>query len=184
MYEIFEIRGNHAFPSTHALLTEPYKSIWHSDTSEGKEEAIRIFTYIELMCSPKKSNKFYGIGEEKRGSAVKKEVWKDENYPTTSDMLKGCIAYREDLKTFSPTFDTLEAAIGTGEALKKYYKAIDLNKTTTSGALVYKAKDVQASLEGLDKTLSGLEGLRAKVLEELGGSSKTMSNREPGAYED
>lgn len=181
--ELFDIQNGVAFPSTHALLIEPFKTIWEIDESKDKGNAIKVFTFIELMCSPKRSNPFFGYSEATRPSKVKKEVFKDESYHTTSFMIKGILKYKELLAISSPSYGLLNAALLANESLKEYLSSIDFTERTNGGAAVIKPKDITAALKEVPDTAKSLESLLNKVNSELSESTKTRNQREIGEYE-
>ena len=181
--DLFEVTNGQAFPSTHALLIEPFKSIYSSDNSEDKGRAIKVFTYIELVCSPKKSNPFFGYSEEDRPSKVKKEIYGDENYPTTDFMMQGVIKFKELLEVASPTYSLFLASLQAAEDLKQNLYNINLDERTNGGAAVTKPRDVTSALREIPDVVKSLETMRTKVNSELLEESKTRNQREIGLYE-
>lgn len=181
--DLFELNNNRAFPSMHALLIEPYKTIWETDKSEGKGQSIRWFSYIELLCSPKKSNPFYGIPEEHRSEKVKEEIFGDKDYPIDSDLLLATMAYREHLSFSSPSYELAVAAEVAANKLKTFLLNFDPNERTPNGAMVLKPKDITLALQEIPDTIKSMSEMRAKVHEELTESSKTRNDRKIGIYE-
>lgn len=53
MSYLFIVENNIAKPNTETLLIEPFKTIWERDKTKDKEQAIKEFTFIELMSSKK-----------------------------------------------------------------------------------------------------------------------------------
>ena len=53
MSYLFIVENNIAKPNTETLLIEPFKTIWERDKTEDKGQAIKEFTFIELMSSKK-----------------------------------------------------------------------------------------------------------------------------------
>lgn len=181
--ELFETYNGHAFPSTHALLIEPFKSIWEKDNSEGKADAIRWFTYIELLCSPRKSNPFHGYNEDDRPPKVKKEVFKDENYEIPFDLMQAIIRYKELLHDASPSYSLYEDAMVAAEDLKKYLRNIKLEERTSSGAMVIKPADVTKALTDIPNVMKSMEAMRIKVQGEIIEDTKTRNQRKIGYFE-
>lgn len=182
--DLFELYNGHVYPSVHALLIEPFKSMWANDTSPNKENVIRDFTYIELLCSPKKSNIFSGYPDpELREKKVKIEVYKDENYPTSSDMLFATMKYIEILKDESPSYPVLEEGLLAVEKVRVWCQDLSLSATTPNGALLLKPKDVLAALNEIPNTIKKLEDTRIRVSTELNQASKTKKDRIPGHFE-
>ena len=186
--DLFEMVNGHVFPSVHALLIEPFKTIWEDDNSPGNEESIRIFTYIELLCSPKKSNAFFGYSEEERPAKVKQEVWGEEppfDAETTIMIIKGVEKYKELLHNSSPSYSMFEAATAANDNLKTFLKNFDPNKRTASGALVLKPKDIFEAINKIPESMKAMELARIKINQEIAQEdSKTRNQREPGRYED
>jgi hypothetical protein len=185
--ELFQLINNkYAYPSTHALLIEPFKSIWESDTSEGNLEAIKILTYVELLCSPKKSNPYFGIPEEQRPEAVKKQVWGDsppdaENATIIMDAVQ---TYKRLLNHSSPSFDLYDSAMAAAEKLKAQLKNINFNERTKGGAMVIKPKDVTSALKEIPDVMKSMEQLRNKLNQDLVDEAKTRNDRDIGSYEE
>lgn len=181
--DLFELNNNIAFPSVHALLIEPFKSIWEADNSKSKENAIKVFTYIELVCSPKKSNPFFGYSEVERPGKVKKEVFNDENYYTTDFMMQGVMKYNELLEIASPTYSLFISSLAAAEELKENLKSIDLGERTNAGTAVTKPKDITSALKEIPDVMRSLEAMRNKVHSELAEETKTRNQREINEYE-
>lgn len=181
--DLLELHNNRAFPSVHALLIEPYKTIWETDTSEGKEKSIRWFSYIELLCSPKKSNPFYGYAEEQRAEKVKMEVFRDKDYPIESELLMATIAYKEHLSFSSPSYELAVAAELAANKLKHFLTNFDPNERTPNGTMVLKPKDMTLALQEIPETIRSMAEMRAKVHEELLESTRTRNDRKIGTYE-
>lgn len=181
--DLFEVINGKAFPSVHALLIEPFKSIYEMDNSKDKGKAIQVFTYIELVCSPKKSNPFFGYSEDDRPAKVKKEVYGDENYPTTDFMMQGVIKFKELLEVASPTYSLFVASLVAADDLKANLLNIKLDERTNGGAAVTKPRDVTAALREIPDVVKSLETMRNKVNSELLEEAKTRNQREIGAYE-
>ena len=181
--DLFTIKNGRAFPSVHALLIEPFKSIHANDTSPDKGESIKIFTYVELLCSPKKSNPFYGRSTEERPSYVKKEVWGDDPPDDPSMIMEAVLKNKELLAIASPTYPLFEASMEAAEQLKKVLAKPDFNERTNSGAAVTKPKDITSALKEIPEAIKSLETLRGKVNSELEDDTKTRNQREIGPYE-
>ena len=115
--DLLEIINGQVQPSVHALCIEPFKSMWEADTSKGKESALRDFRYVELVCSPKKSNPFFGIEEDIRPAQVRKEVYKNENHGITSDVMRACMKYTELLEHSSPSYALLISSLKARSAI-------------------------------------------------------------------
>lgn len=182
--DLFEIVNGHVYPSPHALMIDPFDKIWEGDTSKGKAQAIKELTYIELMCSPKKSNPFAGYPIDERKLKVKKEIFADENYLSTTYMILGCNRYIELLKTSSPTYPLFEAAINAAGNLTIFLNSDDiLTERTQGGASVYKPADITKALKEIPEVIKSITSMRDKIQSELVENSKTRNSREIGQYE-
>lgn len=179
------MKNGKALPSTHALIIEPFKTIWNNDDSEGKGDAINKFTFIELMCSKKKSNPFTGYSQGQRYSKVVENVYGETDYRPTNDPLvaKGMEIYEEFLHNASPSLTYLEAALIAAENLKNTLETIDFSERTNGGAAVYKPADITRALKETPDVVKTLEQLREKVQSELLEEAKTRGSREIGAFE-
>lgn len=181
--DLMEVRNNRAFPTVHALMMEPFKTIWETDETLQKEHAIKVFSYTELMCSPKKSNNFYLYKPEVRVKKVLKEIYKDENKPITEWMILCVDKYKEELAKSSPTYELLEAGMKAKDDLIAYFQKINYEERTKAGGLVIKPKDVTDALSRIPILNKELILNRDKVGSELEDAAKTRNAREVGLYE-
>ena len=178
-----EVRNGRAFPSVHALMIEPFKTIWEADPTPQKDHAIKVFSYAELMCSPKKSNTFLGYSEEMRSKKVLKEIYNDENKPITEFMTMAVIGYKEQLAIASPTYELLETGLVTKDKMVKFLKGVNLNERSSTGAMVIKVKEVNEALKQRPEINKQLIANRDKVQFELEDAQKVRNNREIGLFE-
>lgn len=186
--DLFELVNRHAHPSIHALLIDPFKTIWENDPSKNKEYAIKIFTYVELTCSPKKSNPFHGYGEKVRISKVRKEVFGDEDIQLDEETIKDILACKAKyiilLEESSFGYSMYTTAINAAERLKEFLDTLNPNSRTNAGGLLLKPKDIAMTLQELPNLIKKLREQRDTVLEELSGSSsKTRNSRTINKYE-
>lgn len=182
--DLLELVGDHVFPTVHILMIEPFKSMWENDRSDNHENCLKDFSYIEFMCSPKKSNPYFGYTDiEMREKVVKKEVYKDENYSISSDILLGTMKYNELLANSSPSFPLLNDAIAGAEKNRVWCKDFDLDERTPNGAAVLKPADINRALKEIPSIVRLLEDTRDKVNKELAEASKTRRDREINHFE-
>lgn len=183
--DLFEVINGVAMPSTHALLIEPFKTIWESDKTKEKGEAIKAFTLIELYCSKKKSNVFSGYSDEVRMQRIKENLYKDGSYePKNQDLIReGMKVYMEFQYNASPTLSYLQVALNTADKLKEFLESVNLNEKTNGGAAVYKPADITRALKETPDVVKTLETLREKVSQELKEEVKTRNSREIGHFE-
>lgn len=182
--DLFEVREGKAMPSVHALMIRPFKTIWEEDTDKAKAEAINAFTFIELGCSPKKSNPYSGYDEEERHRKLKFDIYGDETYRLPGLVVDGIMKYEEFLESASPTFPLLKDALEASKKFRDQLGKIDLAERTNSGTAVYKPKDISGAFKDIPDMAKTLETLRDKVNQELLADTKTRNNREIGQYEE
>lgn len=183
--DLFQVVNGVAIPTTHALMIEPYKSLWVQDNSEDKNEALKDFTFIELYCSKKKTNPFKGYSEGERYKKLVEHIYKDKDYrPTNNELIeKGIELYLEFLYKASPTLSYLEAALESAERVKQMLRSVDFDERTNGGAAVYKPGDITRALKDSEEVIKNLTNLQKKVEEDLLEESKTRGAREIGQFE-
>lgn len=181
--DLFEVINGYAVPSVHALLIEPFRSMWEEDASDNNVDSIKAFTYIELVCSPKKSNPFIGYSEEDRPRKVKKQVWGDEDYPLNTDIILATIKYKELLSESSPSYDLYISAVNAVQKLRIFLDGFNPDERVNAGYLVMKPGDITRALKDLDDVGKNMEFARDRVHTELIQSAKTRNQREIGEYE-
>ena len=185
--DLLEVYNGRVVLSTHARLLDPYKSMWDKDKDPLKEEATKIFSYVEFLLSPKKSNPFFGYDPQIKGPEIKKRLWGEENYNsdvyTSFEIIRLVDAYKTDLNTSSPSLVVLNDAIETAHNTREHLRTIDLGETTPTGALKLKPKDVTGALKEIPGLIKELEETRDRVLAELKESAKSRNNREIGYFE-
>lgn len=182
--DLFEIVNGHVFPSVHALMLEPFKSIWNNDDTENKEYSIGIFSYTEFMCSPKKSNTYYKYTDiELREKKVKERIFGDPEYPTNSDMVLCNMEYIEQLKDECISYGLFEDAVAGAEKLRRWCRDFDLNERTPNGATVLKPADINRALKEIPGIMKNLEEARNQIVAELNTASKTRGDRTVGYFE-
>lgn len=183
--ELFEMVNNRAIPNMHVVLIEPFLTIWNEDTSPGKGEAIDIFSYVELLCSPKKSNPFSGYSEMERPAKVREEVWGDANYnhPKVGQIINAVLTYKKFLVDSSESYSLYLSATNAADKLKLYLDTVNLNERTNGGAAVTKPADITRAIKEVPDVIRSLQGLKEKVNTELAEASKTRNQREIGLFE-
>jgi len=181
---LFEVTNNRAFPTAHALLIEPYKTIWEEDHSPHKDKAIKYFSYIELVCSPKLSNPFFSTEEKDRPKVVAKEVFKDENFLIPSELMLAVISFKDHLAMSSLSYNILVDAENGLQRLREFLAGYDPGLKTPSGALLLKPKEYILALKELPTALDKIREARTKVHQELIEADVRMRNqREPNIFE-
>lgn len=180
---LWEIVNGQLIVSEHALMIEPFKTIWSSDPDIKHSNALKVFMYVELVCSPKKSNPYFGYNEEDRVPKVKREVFRDENYQTTTFMMQGVMKYKELLEHSSPTYSMLMSTLAANEKLNTYLNEFDFDERNKSGMMIIKPSDITKALKEIPDIAKGIILMIEKIKHELVEDSKTRSNREIGQYE-
>lgn len=182
-FELFELVNNQVRPSVHALLIEPFKTIWENDESENKEEAYKIFKYIEFMCSPKKSNSFFGYSEEERPIKLKKAIWGDNPPQDGSLIIQGVTVYKEKMTEASVSYSLYNSSLNAAHKLKDYLDSFDLEERTRGGTAVIKPKEITSALKEIPDVIKSIIALKDKVHYELVEETKTRNQRQIGEYE-
>lgn len=179
---MFEIVNGIVQITPEILLIDVFKRIWEDDTTEKKDIAIKNIAYVYFMCSPKKNNPYFGYEISVRGykimTGIKLEV--EQLSPHIEEAMK---FYENYLENFSPTLSLFNAALFATGKLKEYLLALDMNKTTATGMLVLKPKDVTNALSDIGKIIKDLNSLRDIVNKELSDTGKTRKDREINPFE-
>ncbi len=182
---IFEIKNSTAQPTMEILLITPFKEIWDRDLHTHKGMAIKEFTYIEFMCSPKKTNPFWGYIELKeRSDKIIERIFPNKEWQPDNLIAEAINIYREFLKKASPSLNYLDSAMQGIIKVQDFFKTVDLNKTNSKGALLYKPRDITTALSDTEKVIKNLDNLREKVVQELLDAGKTMNNRKISEFEE
>lgn len=186
---IFEIEGGVAKPTTFALITEPFKSMWELDTHASKKGAIQMFTYVELFTSRLRSNPFAGMEETERSNAILQNMFGENategrwliNAPLVTEGVK---VYKELMIKASPSLRLLNSAEKSMENLQEFLEGVDLNERTDKGMAIYKPRDITSAVKDLKEVTENLISLRDRVHTELLDSVKTRRNRDVGHFEE
>jgi hypothetical protein len=193
--QLFIIENNIVKPTTEVLLISPFREIWNRDSSEGKEFALKEFAYIEFMCSPKKTNPFYGYQEDERSDKIIANIFKgnsqvivrgDTEVLYEPDMLvvDGIDTYRGFLKSASFSLSFLEACILGANKLIDFFTTVDLDERTKSGGVVYKPADVTKALSDAFNVVKSLNAFKEKVEQELYENTKLKGDIEINPLEE
>jgi len=97
MAYLFKIDGKLVFPTEEALLITPYKEIWERDTSKGKENAIKEFSYIEFMVSKLATNPYKGYSDDIRGKVIIKDTFKGIDWKPDKLIIDGIDRFEKSL---------------------------------------------------------------------------------------
>lgn len=178
MAYLFVVENNIAKPNTETLLIEPFKTIWERDKSKDKSQAIKEFTFIELMTSKRKSNPYAGYNDSVRYDKLKEFLF-DDKWDMDSLIEQGLAKIDEFQKEASPTYlyyiDSLKAA----EKTRRFLRELDLSeRNIKTGNPLYKPKDVTSAITDTEKIIQTLSILKEKVDQELFDTIKTKGNKQ------
>lgn len=185
MSYLFIVENNIAKPNTETLLIEPFSTIWERDTSKGKEQAIKEFTFIELMTSKKKSNPYAGYSDTDRFNKLREDIFKDAKWEQDKLVEQALIKVDEFQKEASPTYVYYIDSLETAEKTRKFLKEIDLSeRNEKTGNPLYKPRDVTSALIDTERVILTLASLKEKVEQELFETTKTKGNKQINHYEE
>lgn len=185
MMEIFYIEGDRVRPTTHILLISPFKEIWERDKSPKKSQAIKEFTYIEFLCSPKKSNPFSGYSEDNRPHEIIRQAFKGEKFNTKEKLLVEAIeVYNKWINEAIPSVRYLNAAKSAAEKVLTFLNDLDLTRQTDKGTPLYKPNDIVSPIMNLEKVLSSLSGLQKRVEQDMLEKQRTRAESQINMFED
>jgi hypothetical protein len=175
---LFTVESGILVPVPETLLIYPFNEIWNRDTSPKKDMAVKEFTYVEFLCSYKKSNPFAGYVEEGKEAKVRDNIFKKTPNWIPDGLVKDAITvYKDFQEEASPSLRFYNAAIVGVTKLQDYYDTLDMNERTNQGGLVNKPSDVARGLSQTATVLQNLEALKTKVEQELFESNKLRANR-------
>lgn len=176
--DLFKIEGGVVKPTEHAILIPPYSDIWHQDKSKDKHEALRKFTYIEFMCSMKKSNVFKAYPPDVRAEKVISYVFKGEDFQEDELVKEGMELYQKLNLEAAPSIRYLQAALAGAEKALIFLESVDLNERNTRDLPLYKPKEITSALADTYNIVKTLNSLQEKVQEELYEEVKGRAKRE------
>jgi hypothetical protein len=181
--DLFTIENNIVRPTPHALLLSPFKELWERDTSSKKERAIQDFSYIEFVCSMRKSNPFSGYTDDVKASQVAKIIYKDEYYKP-DELQEECIEFYIKLRDeSSPTINFYKKALTGAEKLSNFFETVDFSLMNDRGIPIYKPGDLARSLKDAPDILASMHKMKEKVDQELFDSTKNRGDREINHFE-
>ena len=175
------MEGMRVVPNPHFASISPFKELWERDKSERKEVALQELTYIELMCSLKKSNPYATYSDDLKPIAVAKAVFKRDYFPDS--MVEQCMRVYTELMNNQTPVRLLSASKSAAEKLIMYLQEIDLSERTKGGVAVYKPAEVMRAVAESDKLLAALQSLEKKVQDDFYGATKSRANRTINPFE-
>lgn len=182
MVEIFEMHNSHVTPVKELLLVSPFKELWERDKSKHKETAIREFSYICFLVSPRKSNPYAGYHIDVKKQKIIEGIWKEEWEPDEL-IEEGVALYKEWLESASPSMRYFSAVKAGIEETINFFESVDFNERTDKGVPVYKIGEVIAALKSANEVLKSMTDLQDRVEQELYESSKTKAGKEINLFE-
>ena len=181
--DLFTVDNSIAIPSTFALMIEPFKSIWERDTSSGKALAIRELSYVELLCSRKRSNPFSGYPETERSSKVIENLFPEETFTPDDLILEAIIQYKKLQHEASPSLQMIESSERALDNLREFLNSVDIKELSSRGMPMYKPSEIMIAVKQLPELLTSMDKLRERVNHEIEESAKTRGQRQIGYFE-
>lgn len=179
---LFTVENSVAIPNTETLLIPPFKEIWERDKSKDKGQAIKEFTFVELMSSKKKTNPYAGYSDEIRFEKLKEYLF-EEDWEQDNLIEEALIKIKEFQKEASPTYSYYLSVLEAAEKMKTFFKTFNINERNDKGIPIYKPGDITRALNDTDKVLQNINSMKEKVEQELFEQTKTKSNKQINPFE-
>lgn len=184
--DIFVIQNKQVKVNPEALLFREFAAIWERDTTEKKETAMELLTYLTFLCSWKATNPFSGYSDEERPGKISLHLFNNEEYdPRENDLLLQAAIEKYDELQYEASFSLKYfkgARIG-AEKVLKYFNDLDLSEVNEKGFLINKAADVTKAIKDTRSTLKELNELEKIVRQELFEAAKTRGSRSINVFE-
>lgn len=181
--DLFKVEGAVVKPTEHALLISPYSDIWERDPDPAKSTAIKELSYIEFVCSYKKSNPYKGLPEEMIKPTVIKDVFKGEEFEEDDLIKEGIDLYKKLREEAAPTLQYYLASKEGAEKTIKWLKEFDMDERNDRGVPIYKPADITRALKDTYEVMKTLNSMEEKVYEQIFESVKTKGNKEINHFE-
>lgn len=183
MAEIFHIENSQVRPTIEILLIHPFGEIWDRDVCPKKSTALKEFSYIEFLLSPKKTNPFAGYKEELKSDKIIESLFKGEPWQPDTLVKLACEEYTDFLKNASPSWRYYMAVRASVENVREFLETVDLQERNEKGMPVYKINDVINAQTKANEVLKSLTDLEERVQQELFESSRTKAGKEINHFE-
>lgn len=192
MLDIFDFSENKAFPTMECLTHPILKQIWERDTSAHKGEAIIQYSYLNYVCSYKKSNPFIGYVdlEERKTKILQHLVGKDDadakfiHYDNDTILLAAETALNTLYEDSIPSLRFYKDAMDGIDKLSRFLRTIDLTaKNEKTGSLVYTPKMVQDIIKDSKSLALALNELKDIVNAEITEATRSVKNRQINFFE-
>lgn len=181
MSKLFDIIEGKVVLNADELSIPVFKKIYESDKSKGKKDSFNKISYIIFMYKWDSPYMSY-VDEYTREKIVKKDIFGDDNYKDTPDVIEAIKRFKDFQHTFSLQF--LEQNMEGAKKLMDFYKRIDWDETDRNGKPVYSSRDLAANLEKAGGILKSLEALRIQVRKEELETSRVKGGNVIDLYED
>lgn len=163
----------------------PFSIIWNRDQSPHKELAMKDLYFIEYMCSPKRTNPFFGytdpiLRRQKIIENIRKEI---QNWQPDALVEEGCTQWMEFWNNASPKMSYYRKAFMAANKLEDFFESVDMNAELRSGAPKYKPKDITSALLDTRGVLANLASIEDEVNQDIFNLNKTKGNRITSIFE-
>jgi len=183
MSVLFKVEGKVVMPTTEALITEPFKTIWERDDSEHKGVAMTEFAYIEFMESHLKSNPFAGYERNKRHVAILENKNLPEDWQPDEFVCGGQAWMKAFMTDGSETFTYYLSVRNGAEKLKKFFDTFDMDERNPKSFMpVWKPADITRSMKDTEEVLNKLDAIKKKVQKELFETTRRKGDKEISAF--
>lgn len=158
-----------------------YRKIWERDKTKTKSRALSELGYMYYMNDYK--SYFSDIPDRiDKHNEVVKMVFPGKDTFEPDKVLKEAIElYKKDVPFSVGVLE--DAKIGV-EALRKYFRKVDLTELTDKGALLYDAAKLKTNLAALSTIMKSITELEQQVKQDVDGSNMMAGGREKGMFED
>ena len=166
--------------SPEAYVLKPYAKVWDRDKTKGKTKAREQLAYVYFMCDFKSF--FSNItDEELKHKEVSKVVFGKEDYVIDDAIKEAMELYKRDIPISVSLLE--DAKLGVN-ALREYFRTVDLTEVDGNNKLVHDSSKLTNNLKNLSLVVSGLEDLEEKVKRDIEASNTIRGGREKGMFED
>ncbi len=194
MLDIFEFKDGKLGLTIDVLAHPILRKIYDRDEDTHKGEAIMQYTYLNYMCSYRKTNPFsgYPTRDERRIkiiASIYKNREKEEKqelleFYTNDSLINICIGVLDHIyETCSPSLELYKGCLESSKKLATFLREIDLTAETKSGGLKYNPDTIAKNIKESRYIVLALNDLKNAVDSELVEASKTVKNRSINYFE-
>lgn len=158
-----------------------YRKLWDRDKTKSKDKAIGELGYVYYM------NDFRSfVGDIKDRSLRHKEVVKlvfpsKLDYVADKVVVEAMEIYKLDVPYSVGVLDDAKTGV---EALRKYFRVVDLTEMNDKGTLVYDAAKLRTNLANLAQVMESISKLEMKVKQDVDSSDQMRGGKIKGYFED